>query len=240
MGKRQPKSKSGARRRRTEPPSIVRSRVAAADDSGAAVTAGDHDEDHEPLTGGDDHVFGFMRRRVVELEQQIQALQAELRAAHEREDEGKVRALEGRRAERRYQQLLIGLAEVADDYRLSVEQTAEHNTSPLDEEITAEQFAQRMRRMVLAPLERIQDLLAAEGVVVQHAELECEIDVRRFEVAATVEDAARVPGTVVRAHRPAYVGQNGAVIRRGAAVVARRGDAISDDAISDDPPRNEA
>lgn len=161
-----------------------------------------------------------LERERSELEQRCHALQLGLLAAQEHEAEAKVR---GRRAERRYQQLLMDLAEVADEYRLSVEQATEAlDASAADGQPAAVQTVERIRRLVQAPLERIEEMLSTLDISVQQAEPGSEIDVHRFEVAATIEDEVRIPGTVMRTDRPAYVGRDGTVFRKGAVIVTRR------------------
>jgi hypothetical protein len=187
-----------------------------------------HAEERELLEGVYKQVFNFMRRKA-ELERQQRdldrrclALQDDLRAAQGREDEAKVDLLKGHRAERRYHELLARIADIADEYRLSVEQATALEASPASEPLTSDRDTHRLQRLVQAPLERIEDVLSSQGVSVQQAELDVMIDVSRFDVAGVVVDAERVAGTVVHTHRPAYVRQDGTIVRKGAAVVTRR------------------
>lgn len=216
-----------------------------------AAAAGDHAEEARLLEEVYTQVFAFMcrnaelKRQRTELELRVRAFERDLtaaRAAQERETEAKLRLFEGRRlaernyqeAERRYQHLLAGIVEIADDYRLSVSELANSvAASPEDESIPmSEEYTYRLRRMVQAPLERIEDVLSVQDISVQHAESNAEIDVRRFDVAGTIDDAERAPGTVVRAHRPAYVGQDGSVIRKGAVIVTRHDAPVATDSDS--------
>lgn len=201
----------------------------------APVAVCDHADERELLEEVYQQVFGFMRRKAelerqrTELVRRCEALQHELRAVQAREDDAKVRLLEARRAERRYQQFLIGLTEVADEYRLSTAQVGELGSSTSDEPSVSSQTTHRLQRLVQAPLERIEDMLSSQGISVQQAEPGSVIDVRRFEVAGVIDDAERAPGTVVRTHRPAYVGQDGIIVRKGAAIVTRRGEPVPTD-----------
>lgn len=201
----------------------------------ATVAVCDHADERELLEEVYQQVFGFMRRKAelerqrTEFERRYAALQHELRMAQDREDEVKVRLLATSRAERRHQQLLIGLTEVADEYRLSIVQASELDSSIADEPSASSQTTSRLQRLVQAPLERIEDVLSSQGLTVQQAETGSVIDVRCFEVAGVIDDAERTPGTVVRSHRPAYIRQDGTIIRKGAAIVTRRSDPVPTD-----------
>lgn len=206
----------------------------------ATVAACDHADERELLEEVYQQVFGFMRRKAelerqrTEFERRYAALQHELRVAQDREDEAKVRLLAASRAERRHQQLLIGLAEVADEYRLSIAQAGELDSSPSDAPLASSPptNTHRLELLVRAPLDRIEDVLSSHGISVQQAEPGSVIDVCRFEVAGVIHDAERAPGTVVHTHRPAYVGQDGTIIRKGAAIVTRRDDPVPTDPLS--------
>ena len=238
MGSQQSKKKRSNKRRHSKLSGNSPSQAQDTKPVGSGVVC-DHAEERELLEEVYTQVFTLMcrkadlKRQLADLEQRVHVLQQGVVAAQTREDEAKVRLLEGRRAERRYRELLVGVADVADEYRLSVTQAAETDEPSPDESSTSEQNANRLRRMVQAPLERIEDLLSSQGISAQHAESDREIDVRFFDVAGVIDNAEREPGTVVRGHRPAYVGHDGTVIRKGAAIVTRRGEPLPTDPESD-------
>ena len=201
-----------------------------------ASSKSDHAEERKQLQEVYDTMFNFMRRNVelerqrTDLERQCAYLQSELQAVLRREEDAKVSQLEGRRAERRYQQILVGLTDIAYEYRVSLDQISDFESLFLEEAATdpaaSERRVYRLRRLIHAPLERIEEVFKSQGITSLQATPEVAIDLRLFDVAGVRDDSAFEPGTVVSTHRPAYVSQDGAVIRKGAAIVTRRGAAV--------------
>lgn len=168
--------------------------------------------------------------QVFQVMQERAALRARLRDAERRaEDLDSHLVLQDRRDKRRRRKLLAGIADCLDelDAAASAPGSEPEVASTQSDEVSAFRLAHHQASSALeTPLHRCHELLLAEGVAQQHAEVLAQIDHGRFEVAAVVQDTTAQPGMVVRAHRPCYITESGEVVRKGAAIVATRVDVI--------------